>query len=101
MPTDWSAAAEVTVSAPADGTLVIGWQGDVARAWDGERLVSDAVFNGREWRITAAERAGAGELRIQILPLADDAPVLVCAGRPAGCGVIAARVETPGAVPLR
>lgn len=72
---------------PADGTLVIGWQGDAALAWDGERLVSDAVFNGREWRITAAERAGvgeragAGELRIQILPLADDAPVLVCAGR--------------------
>lgn len=48
VPTDWSAAAEVTVSAPAD-----------------------------------------------------DAPVLVCAGRPAGCGVTAARVETPGAVPLR
>ncbi|WP_297742628.1 hypothetical protein [uncultured Tessaracoccus sp.] len=46
-------------------------------------------------------QAGAGELRIQILPLADDAPVLVCAGRPAGCGVTAARVETPGAVPLR
>lgn len=96
VPTDWSGAAEITLSAPAGGTLVIGWEGDVARAWDGDRLVSDAVYNGREWRITAAERAGAGELRIEVLPLADDAPVLVCAGRPTGCGLTAARVESPG-----
>ncbi|GAB3815185.1 hypothetical protein GCM10028820_12180 [Tessaracoccus terricola] len=100
VPTDWSAAAHFTVTAPADGTLVLEWQGDVARAWDGDRLVSDAVFNGREWRITAAERVGAADLRIEILPLADDAPVLVCAGRPSGCGITAARVETPGSVAL-
>lgn len=100
VPTDWSAAAAFSVSAPASGTLVLEWEGDVARAWDGDRLVSDAIFNGREWRITAAERAGAAELRIEILPLADDAPVLVCAGRPAGRDITAARVEVPGSVPL-
>lgn len=101
VPGDWSAAARVTVAVPSgDGTLVLRWEGDVARAWDGERLVSDAIWSGREWRITAAERSEAVELGVEILPLADDAPVLIGAGRPRGCGIVAARIETPGSIPL-
>jgi hypothetical protein len=49
--------------------LVIEWEGDVARAWDGPRLVSDALFAGREWRIPHADLPASGELRVEVLRL--------------------------------
>ena len=80
IPLDWSSAARFRLAdLSLTGTLVLDWEGDIARAWDGDRLVSDAIYNGRQWRITAPERAGAAELTVEILPLAPDAPVLVCA----------------------
>lgn len=102
IPTDWSGAAEATVTIDdPEATVILAWEGDVARAWDGDRLVSDAIYVGREWRISDSELAGARRLRIEILPLADDAPVLVVAGRAASTRVVAARWERPRRVVLR
>lgn len=94
MPTDWSGAAQFDLELPeGDGTLSLEWVGDIARAWDGQRLVSDAIHNGRAWRISAPERAGASRLRLEILPLHREAAVHVGAGRPVGADVVSARIE--------
>lgn len=94
VPTDWSGAAQFDLELPeGDGTLSLEWVGDIARAWDGQRLVSDAIHNGRAWRISAPERAGASRLRLEILPLHREAAVHVGAGRPVGADVVSARIE--------
>lgn len=103
IPTDWTNAAEVLIplgEVPATGALVLDWRGDVARAFSGDRLVSDAIANGRPWRIPAADLAGVGEIRVEVLPLAEGDHVRIIAGRPDGAGVDAARWEIPGSVRL-
>lgn len=93
LPTDWSAAAIARVAVdPADPrTLELTWHGDAARAWAGEQLVSDALWNGRAWRIPAEARAGAASLRIEILPAPPRAPVHFPGEVPEGAGIAAAR----------
>ncbi|MDE0547074.1 beta-galactosidase [Microbacterium sp. C7(2022)] len=101
VPTDWTAAATFEVALPelpteTAATVVIEWEGDLARAWRGDHLVSDAIYNGNEWRIPwvdcAGEDAGAAPsvLRIDVLPQAEDAPVFVGTGRPDGARVVRA-----------
>lgn len=96
-PDDWSSAAHLDLALPeADGSsLVLDWAGDVARLFDGERLVADAFSTGREWRVPEADIAGARRLRAEILPLAADAPVRIGLGRTEGATITAARWETP------
>ncbi|MFS0865811.1 beta-galactosidase [Microbacterium sp. 179-B 1A2 NHS] len=96
VPSDWSGAALVTVPLdPADErTLALSWSGDVARAWDGDRLVSDAVWTGRPWRIPAEERGGATELRVEILPAPPTGRVYFPAEPPTGAAVTAAEFES-------
>jgi beta-galactosidase len=96
-PDDWSSAAHLDLALPeADGSsLVLDWAGDVARLFDEERLVADAFFTGREWRVPAADIAGARRLRAEILPLPADAPVRIGRGRPDGATITAARWEKP------
>lgn len=49
IPAEWDAAAIVTIAVdPVDErALRLEWIGDVARAWVGDRLVSDALWTGR------------------------------------------------------
>lgn len=103
IPADWTHAAETSTplgEVPATGALVIDWRGDVARAWSGERLVSDAIANGRPWRIPAADLADVSEIRVEVLPLASGDHVRIIAGRPGGAAVDAAHWEIPGSVSL-
>lgn len=96
-PVDLSAAARVRLDLPplAGRSLVLDWEGDVARLVDGDRLVADAFFTGREWRIGAPDLAGTRILELEILPLRDDAPVRFGIRRPIGARVTAARLEAP------
>lgn len=91
---DWS---EVPVNDVFDNGFKKGCRGHpghrAAAPWDGQRLVSDAIHNGRAWRISAPERAGASRLRLEILPLHREAAVHVGAGRPVGADVVSARIE--------
>ena len=103
IPTDWSGAAKVALDLPDDGegTLVIRWEGDVARAWVGDRLLSDALYRGESWRIGPHERRGARNIAIEILPPHPDAQVLIGAGRvPTRAEVTEAWLETPATVML-
>ncbi|MDL5486103.1 beta-galactosidase [Microbacterium wangruii] len=103
IPTDWSGAAQVALDLPddPDGTLVIEWEGDVARAWVGERLLSDAIYRGEPWRIGPHERRGAQRIAVEILPPHPEAHVLIGHGRvPTRTEVRAARLETPATVLL-
>ncbi|MDJ1114276.1 beta-galactosidase [Microbacterium dauci] len=95
VPLDWSdaAVAQVAVAPDDDRTLTLDWRGDVARAWDGDRLVADALWTGRPWRIPADARAGASSLRIEILPGPPAAAVHFPGERPVGAGIAAARLE--------
>ena len=99
IPVDWSTAAEFALSWETSerGTLVIEWEGDVARAWDGTLLVSDALFAGREWRIPPADLPVSGRLRIEVLSLHDRAAVHLEAPLRAGVAIVnAAHVVAPG-----
>ncbi|MDL5350879.1 beta-galactosidase [Microbacterium sp. zg-YB36] len=103
IPTDWSGAAQLALDLPADpdGTLVLTWEGDVARAWEGERLLSDAVYRGEPWRIGPHERRGARRIAIEILPPHPAAHVHIGGGRvPTRAAVDAAWLETPATVTL-
>lgn len=95
VPLDWSEAAivEVPLDPAEPRTLALTWSGDVARAWDGDRLVSDAVWTGRRWRIPAEERADATALRIEILPAPPRAVVHFPVSPPDGAAVTAAEFE--------
>ncbi|MCR2799412.1 beta-galactosidase [Microbacterium sp. zg-Y818] len=103
IPTDWSGAAQIALDLPddAEGTLVIDWEGDVARAWVGDRLLSDAIYRGEPWRIPSHDRRGAQRVAIEILPPHPDAQVLIGGGRvPTGARVTSARLEAPATVAL-
>lgn len=95
VPADWSDAALVRLPVdPADDrTLVVRWRGDAARAWHGDRLVSDALWNGRPWRIPAEDRGTATELRLELLPIAPGAPIHLPHPAPRGAGLDAAEYE--------
>lgn len=100
LPLDWSEAAIIDLElTETTGTVVIDWIGDVARAWDGDRLVSDALWNGREWRITAPERAGATSLRVEVLPAPPAAPVYFGVAPSPGAAVVAVRLGRADGVP--
>lgn len=107
IPTDWSGAAQYAIDLPDDeeaaaqATLVIAWEGDVARAWVGDRLLSDAVYRGEPWRIGPHERRGAQRIAIEILPPHPAADVYIGAGRvPTRAAVDAARLEAVATVQL-
>ncbi|MFI7141602.1 hypothetical protein ACIBQ5_29015 [Streptomyces massasporeus] len=66
---------------PAGVLLRLRWTGDLARAYAGDVLVADQFCSGRVWDI-GLDRMPAGApltegLRLQVLPLARDAPVHV------------------------
>jgi beta-galactosidase len=95
IPDSGDAAAIVTVPVdPADGrTLRLDWTGDVARAWVGARLVADALWTGRPWRIPAEARGDASELRIEILPGPPSGLVRFAGPPPVGAEVARAELE--------
>ncbi|THE06405.1 hypothetical protein E1I21_12135 [Microbacterium oleivorans] len=95
IPAESDAAAIVTIAVdPADErTLRLEWIGDVARAWVGDRLVSDALWTGRPWRIPADLRGDATELRIEILPGKPSARVRFPSPAPVGAGITRAELE--------
>lgn len=95
IPTEWDAAAVVTLAVdPVDErALRLEWIGDVARAWVGDRLVSDALWTGRPWRIPADLRGDATELRIEILPGKPSARVRFPSPGPVGAGITRAELE--------
>lgn len=96
-PTDWSSAAQFDLELPPvhDRSLVLDWEGDAARLLDGDRLVADAFFNGREWRIGAPDLGGATRLRLEVLAPHRDAAVGVGAGSPSAVVVRSAWLERP------
>jgi len=62
----------------SDVLLQFRYQGDVARLYAGNRLLSDDFFNGLDWPVGLKHlqnAADAQELRLSILPLRKDAPV--------------------------
>lgn len=95
IPTEWDAAAVVTLAVPPgdERTLRLEWTGDVARAWVGDRLISDALWTGRPWRIPADLRGDATELRIEILPGPPSARVRFPGAAPVGAAVARAELE--------
>jgi len=101
IPEDWSGAAvfELAWVEEPGASLVVDWDGDVARLWDGDRLVSDALFTGREWRISAAELARSAKLRLEVLPRHPEAHIHIALDRPGAPGVRSARLEFPEGAP--
>lgn len=95
IPTDWSSAARIALhlTEVAGATLVLDWVGDAARLWDGDRLVADALSTGRDWRIPAADLAGAANPVLEIVRLDPGAPVNHGRGRPHGARLNHARWE--------
>ena len=78
---------DVKSSAVEELFLRIAYEGDVARIYAGNRLITDDFYHGAPWEIglrnlpAAALRHG---LDLQILPLREDAPIYLAAGaRPA------------------
>lgn len=96
VPGDWSGAAVVRVPVdPSDRrTIVMRWRGDAVRAWDGDRLAADALWNGRPWCIPAEDRGRATELRLEILPLSSSAPIHFPSTAPQGAALDAAEYES-------
>ncbi len=95
IPDSWDAAAIVTVAIdPTDErTLRLDWTGDVARVWVGDRLVTDALWTGRPWRIPAEARGDASELCIEILPGPPSGRVRFAGSPPVGAEVVRAELE--------
>ena len=96
-PTDWSSAAHFELDVPTvDGrSLVIEWEGDVAALFDGDRLVADAFFTGREWRIGAPDLGAARRLELRVLAPHSDAVVGVGIRTPSVVAISAAWLERP------
>ena len=75
---DFEHAATYTIDLPTDhqGLLCIQYYGDCARLYDGEKLLDDNFYNGREflyglWRLTDSTKS----LTLRILPIQKDMPV--------------------------
>lgn len=85
----FQAAARWSIHVPdvSDALLRITYQGDEARLYAGNRLVTDDFYHGAPWEI-GLSTISAGELRqglrLEILPLRQDAPIYLAPGvRPA------------------
>ena len=89
-PADESFAAaagewEVKIDAPHGASvsnllLQVEYTGDVARLRDGMRLLDDNFYNGQRWEIGLKRflpAAGAGVMRLEILPLRSDSPIFL------------------------
>lgn len=76
-------ALQLPASLPADaGRVLLGirYVGDVARLWADDQLVDDHFFDGDTWWVGIDRYATAGrwpQLRLSILPLAEDAPIFL------------------------
>ncbi len=75
---DFEKAAEYTIELPADrqGLLCIRYYGDCARLYDGDKLLDDNFYNGREfqfglWRLPD----NTDRLTLRILPIQKEMPV--------------------------
>ena len=75
---DFGKAATYTIELPTDhnGLLCIQYYGDCARLYDGDTLLDDNFYNGREfqyglWRLPASTT----RLTLRILPIQPDMPV--------------------------
>ena len=75
---DFEQAAVYTIDIPQqrDGILCISYYGDVARLYDGDQLLDDNFYNGREfqyalWRLPK----DCMQLQLRILPIQPDMPV--------------------------
>ncbi|HVM93068.1 MAG TPA: beta-galactosidase [Terriglobales bacterium] len=85
----FEAAARWAIDVPretaraCDGLLLeIAYEGDIARLYAGERLVSDNFYNGTPW-LVGMDRISANEwskLELRILPLHEHAPIYVPTG---------------------
>ena len=73
----------------------LDWVGDAARLWDGDRLVADSLYTGRDWRIPAVDLQGADEVVAEFVRLHPEAPVHLQHGRPRGARLNHARLEYP------
>jgi hypothetical protein len=63
--------------------LSITYQGDVARLYTGDRLITDDFYHGAPWEIGLWRMSAADlerGLQLQILPLREDAPIYLAAG---------------------
>jgi beta-galactosidase len=89
----------------ADLILAIDYEGDVGRAYLGDRLIADDFFDGRVWEIGIRRFAPAilgGELTLKVLPLRKDAPVYLAPDKKPEFGESGevARVRGVRAVPV-
>ena len=83
----WRIRVPIVNSAAVDQWFLrITYQGDIARLYAGDRLVTDDFYHGAPWEIGLADPRAAGfeqGLQLQILPLRRDAPIYLAAGKPA------------------
>jgi hypothetical protein len=77
-----SAAWELAIGATRpkgvdDALLQIDFVGDVARLFDGTRMVDDWYYNGQQWQFSLHNlpARGASSLMLTVLPLRADAPI--------------------------
>lgn len=85
--TDFDDAAEWKIAIPTDALngihnayLQIDYMGDAARAYIGDRLISDNFYNGKPWEIGLSRFAPDvldSGITIKILPLREDAPIYI------------------------
>ena len=92
---DFVKAAVYTIELPADhkGLLCIQYYGDCARLYDGDTLLDDNFYNGREfqyglWRLPDS----TNRLTLRILPIQPDMPIYF--PREAGIKEMGEKVKT-------
>lgn len=80
----FAAAAEyrIHVSPHAGRRIAIRYAGDVARLYQGDRLLTDNFYNGTPFEFGTWR--GGKDLRLQILPLRADAPIMLLDRPPFG-----------------
>lgn len=84
-------AGEWQITVPRDALkglsdiyLVVHYQGDEARLFSGERLLTDDFFNGADWQIGIKRflpTSKAETFKLQILPLTEKAPIFFEPGK--------------------
>lgn len=74
----WELAVPRVLPRGVDGVLLdIDFVGDVARLFDGTRMLDDWYYNGQRWQFGLANlpARGKGPLTLTVLPLRADAPI--------------------------